>query len=990
MGLEIVKAALLLSSSLLIGSLPLIDGLVRLCTKKHLAEMGTGNLSVSAAFYHGGTGPGLMAVLSEAAKGIGVVWLARSLFPTVPAWELVALIALVIGRYRWAGGAGTTNTFWGYLWHDWHVILAVAIVAGGGFVLLRRRQVARLLSLVLIPIFEAAWGGTAAEIAAATGLSLLIAWIYAQIPDDLALPSSQSPTATRTMFRFLQGRSSLLTLDDRPVPHRMGQKAATLAALKQAGYAVPRGWVLPPTGDPRSLLAALTQSSPTPWEHPWIVRSSALDEDRTTTSAAGQYQSVANVTTPEAFMQAVQTVRESGRRAAAQQYRRDRGLTQPTEMALLVQPQIQGVYSGVAFSRDPVEPGEAVWVEAIAGSPDQVVSGQVTPETHRVIVAEADLIDCPPSAFGTIAIDQSPTTEGVPPAIVQQVAQLARHLELHAHGIPQDIEWSFDGNTLWLLQARPITTLAPLWTRKIAAEVIPGVIRPLTWSINRPLTCGVWGKLFTLVLGKRAAGLDFTETATLHYSRAYFNATLLGQLFRRMGLPPESLEFLTLGSKFSPPPLLSTLRNVPGLTRLLRREWRLIQDFETDHRQHFAPLLTQLASVAPTSLPPKALLTRIEHILTALERATYYSILAPLSFALRRALFKIPETALDSRQLPEVASVQAIQQLAQQARETYPQLQAAITADTSQPDGAWRDRLQSLQATDILTALDRLVETYGFLSEVGTDIAVPTWREDPRPLETLFAQFLQAPPKSSSPETALDRVSAPRPQWQQRQVQQRLNLKGQVATVYLSLLAELRWSIVALEDWAIAQGLLTLPGDIFFLTYTELQTVLVDEAATASTLQTLVAERRSQFRQHQSYPTVPFVVYGNNPPPNPTNPMGDRPGSEPGLWQGIGASVGEAEGTVMVLSTLRADMPIPPDTILVVPYTDAGWAPLLARAAGVIAEVGGRLSHGAIVAREYRIPAVMNIANATQVFQSGQRVRLDGRAGIVELLASEH
>jgi pyruvate,water dikinase len=82
-----------------------------------------------------------------------------------------------------------------------------------------------------------------------------------------------------------------------------------------------------------------------------------------------------------------------------------------------------------------------------------------------------------------------------------------------------------------------------------------------------------------------------------------------------------------------------------------------------------------------------------------------------------------------------------------------------------------------------------------------------------------------------------------------------------------------------------------------------------------------------------------------------------------------------------------ADIPaISPETIIVVPYTDAGWGPLLARAGGIIAEVGGRLSHGAIIAREYQIPAVMEISHATQRFHDGQWVRLDGSQGWVEIL----
>ncbi|MFO0173611.1 MAG: pyruvate phosphate dikinase PEP/pyruvate-binding protein, partial [Aphanizomenon sp.] len=135
------------------------------------------------------------------------------------------------------------------------------------------------------------------------------------------------------------------------------------------------------------------------------------------------------------------------------------------------------------------------------------------------------------------------------------------------------------------------------WTRKIAAEVIPGVIHPLTWSINSPLTCGVWGEIFTIVLGERAKGLDFAKTATLHYSRAYFNASLLGEIFLAMGLPPESLEFLTRGASMTKPPLDSTLTNLPGLTRLLKRELDLEKDFKWDYRQVFIPGLTELSNV---------------------------------------------------------------------------------------------------------------------------------------------------------------------------------------------------------------------------------------------------------------------------------------------------------------------------------------------------------------------------------------------------------
>ncbi|MEM1280167.1 MAG: PEP-utilizing enzyme, partial [Cyanobacteria bacterium P01_H01_bin.152] len=186
-----------------------------------------------------------------------------------------------------------------------------------------------------------------------------------------------------------------------------------------------------------------------------------------------------------------------------------------------------------------------------------------------------------------------------------------------------------------------------------------------------------------------------------------------------------------------------------------------------------------------------------------------------------------------------------------------------------------------------------------------------------------------------------------------------------------------------LEQAAIAKTLIDQTGDAFFLTYDELTTGL----ATHQSLQALVTERRSQFAQHQQFSSVPFGVYGHNPPPDPSAGMVAQP-LRSGVLQGIGASAGQVQGAVKVLTSLQQSEKLAPNTILVVPYTDAGWAPVLAQAAGLVAEVGGRLSHGAIVAREYQIPAVMNIAQATQQFHDGQLIRIDGRVGTVELLQS--
>ena len=966
---QVWGALLIFTVCPLLGGVPLIAWITYALTGRRLARLGTGNVSVSAAFYQGGRLVGILAVLSEAGKGIAAVLLARYFFPTEPVWELIALIMLVMGRYWIGKGAGTTNVVWGFVVHDPIAAFLIFLIGGISFTIFRDRTSGRIGVLILMPLILALkYPQDLSRVICAAVLGLLLAWIYQKIPDDLDLPTKEGKAESQRVFRFFRGDRAIVSLDNKLDARQVGQKAATLSQLKRWGYPVPNGWVLPPGDDATPLIKNLTVSE----SEPLVVRSSAVGEDSEFASAAGVYQSVLHVTSPAALQEAITLVLASYSHPVAAQYRRDRSLPY-ISMAVLIQQQIRGVFSGVAFSRDPIsQQGEAVLIEGLPGDATRVVSGRTTPEQYRVYLQESE----ERGAEGEVQPVTTSEIEGsgdLPPALIQQVAILVRELENRYHGIPQDIEWTYDGQQLWLLQARPITTLQPIWTRKIAAEVIPGLIRPLTWSINRPLTCGVWGEIFTLVLGKRAAGLDFNETATLHYSYAYFNATLLGQIFRRMGLPAESLEFLTRGAKFSKPPTSSTLRNLPGLLRLLGKEWNLEKEFELDYQQQFAPTLNQLSNQQLSQLSPSVLLERIDLILVALKRATYYSILAPLSSSLRQALLGVKDKELDNSQTPEVASLRSLAQIAADARHLLSEEQVIGDSGAS----LFTTLAESPDGQSILEQFEEFLENYGYLSEVATDIAVPTWKEDPRAVRRLFTQFISTPPPESTP---------PNQQGLRAQlVQVRLNLKGRVTQVYSQLLAHLRWSFVALETIWLQGGLLSEPGDIFFLEFAQIRSlVAVADSPLPQQLRQLLRRQRAQLEYNRKLAHIPSLVYGNNPPA-PVASLSPSPSTQ-GQLQGIGASAGQAEGVVKIVRDLQTLSDIDRQTILVVPYTDSGWAPLLAQAGGLIAEAGGRLSHGAIVAREYGIPAVMDIPNAIQVLHDGQRVRIDGRLGIVEIL----
>lgn len=974
---QVWGALLIFTLCPLLGGMPLTGWITRLVAGINLAEMGTGNVGVSAAFFHGGRVAGVLSVLAEAAKGIGAVLLARYFFPQEPVWEVIALIALVMGRYWLGSGAGTTNVVWGFVVHDPITAGLTFLLSLVGFTIFRNKRQGRLLSLVLLSLLTALrHTNDGPRILAVVCLSGLIAWIYQKIPDDLDLSEEQGRMESRRMFRFFRGDKALINLD-RPIDaEKVGAKAATLAQMRAWGYPVPRGYVLPAGDDPAPLIEITEPSA----AEPVVVRSSALDEDTGTSAAAGIYASIVNITHKEQLPSAIQRCFASYNTPAAVRYRQDRQLPS-RNMAVIVQQQVGGIYSGVAFSRDPVTRcGDEVLVEALPGAASRVVSGQYTPERYQVLVQRDDL-----PSLGELdkhgwqlpqALELPVAGEGtVPNRLIQQVAYLARQLEIRFQGVPQDIEWTYDNDQLWLVQCRPITTLQPVWTRKIAAEVIPGAIRPLTWSINRPLTCGVWGEIFSVVLGKRAADLDFEATATLHRSYAYFNATLLGEIFLRMGLPPESLEFLTRGAKFSRPPLGSTLRNVPGLMRLLRRELSLEADFSRDDQSLFEPGLKTLQRINPDDLSDVEIVERIEDTLALLKRATYYNILAPLSVAIRRALFRVPEASLDGRRNPEVAALVELRTLAQDTRNL---LSVEELKGISNPASLMATLAEHTDGETVLRQLQEFMQRYGYLSEVGTDIAVPTWRENPRPVRELLARFVLTPPSDNgSPETKINGEGG------NSSVQQRLDLKGQVNERYSRLLAELRWTCLSLERRWIQAGLLVVPGDIFFLTYEEVWSLSMRPGSLGDICDR-IQSRKQEYEANRQLERVPALAYGT-----PTEAAWRPPASYPIAQEikGIGASFGVVEGPVKVMRTLASlDGE---GVILVVPYTDSGWAPLLAQAKGLVTEVGGRLSHGAIVAREYGIPAVMDIEGATSRLHDGQWVRLDGEKGTVEVLDKE-
>ncbi|MEG4037077.1 glycerol-3-phosphate acyltransferase [Microcoleus sp. S36b_A4] len=994
--------ALLLAASFSLGALPLTRWAVRVFSRRDLRALGTGNVGVSAAFLHGGKLAGIAAVLAEIARGIVPVLAGRFCFPDAPAIAIVLLIPLVAGRYAIARGGGVTNAVWGLL-----VFSPPVAVSSGIWGLLvwglaqrwwgegdRARLFASRCGCLCTPIWVWVWGQSMPEFLAATGLALLLTAINFNQGDDMALSKSEQ----------------LFSLDDSLDAAICGDKAAKLSQLKRAGFNVPAGFILPSKEEGRRkkeegrrkkeegrrdeenadrllISNSVIQNLKSQIPNRMIVRSSAAGEDGDISSAAGQYQTIGPVFTEAELLDGINRCRQSYWTSEAVAYRRQRQLPD-TQMAVLIQPYIDSQFAGVMFSRNPLDGGSQVIIEALPGGAEAVVGGQCTPVHLEIDFSQPELLENKLTELQSNSI--------IAQSILAELVKQAQAIEAFFHGIPQDIEWSWDGEKVWILQSRPITNLQPFWTRTIAAEVIPGAIRPLTWSINRPLTCGVWGEIFKVVLGDRAIGLNFNETATLLGSHAYFNATLLGEIFRMMGLPEQGLEFLLRGQKMGKPPLGKILPNLPGLWRLVQRERALNAEFKGDRSSIFLPALQSLdkeegrrkkeegrGSSEEEILMPNAqcpmpdyqylteLLERAEQIQEWLKPITYYNILGPIGLAIRKAIFRVNDDWLANDSAPEIASVRALQHLAQKLR------QAAF----SQPDEtiSVADLAQTFAETPALQAeFEKWLDTYGYLSEVGTDIAVPTWREQPEIYQKLLINMAQKAETNLVEKREIGLNFSQN--WRLDKCQERTLVKNQISEIYARLLAHLRWTFLEIEVCGLAMEVFQESGDIFYLEFGEIQEWIRSGASVS--FKDTIRERRDRLVADRDRP-IPPVVYGNLLPNSQTRAI-DSATSGTNILQGIPASIGRVEGFVKICRTASTDLG--ENAIAVVPYTDAGWAPLLLGATAIIAEVGGQLSHGAIIAREYKIPAVMNISEATTRLRNGQKVRVDGYLGTVELL----
>jgi pyruvate,water dikinase len=787
-------------------------------------------------------------------------------------------------------------------------------------------------------------------------------------------------------------------------------------------------------------------------DHAVAVRSSATAEDLPGASFAGQQDTYLNVEGEAALLDAVRRCWISLFTDRAVLYRARGGFGhRGVRLAVVVQRMVASEVSGILFTADPISGHRRVAsIDAGFGLGEALVSGIVTPDLYRVDRRSREVLEArtgsrefalrPAPGGGTrreALSDSERSGRVLKGDQVEALTAIGDRIEALYGGVPQDIEWCMAGGTLYVVQARPITSLfpvppAPRTDAGLRIYLSFGHLQMMLDPMPR-LALEVWRLFLPAGKGRAptlrdpptespvmvpAANRLFLDVTGLLRVRT-LRAVLLGVLShayealgrnlacllnrpefdegrpRRVAVLGEALR--VLGPVFLRLPMLLAWRDPAAGARAFDRA---LESFPRESRARVEALAAPSARIRQCAAELNSLFGRVRpHLPKVLAGFLSLALLRRISRG-RWADSVRGDVDLLLRGLPGNVTTEmdlAVGDLTDLLR-PHPELAAVVQ---SHPWREVRPRLQEVDGGPALaTALDRFLERYGNRSASEIDVARPRWRDDPSLLLGVMRGGLTAgeagahrrhhQTQVSAGERAAERIVATAAHgtlgFLRRRVVARLvrvarigmGLREHPKFIIVQMLGTIRAEILAAGEALAARGQLARATDVWHLGFDEVATALDDPSMN---LRTRVSARTTELRQSQGR-KPPIAISSDGEIPMPSAARADMPAD---ALPGTPASAGVVEGIARVVTDPSREI-LHAGEILVAPFTDPGWTPLFVHAIGVVTEVGGMMTHGAVVAREYGIPAVVSVASAVERIKTGQRIRVDGTRGFVQIL----
>lgn len=767
------------------------------------------------------------------------------------------------------------------------------------------------------------------------------------------------------------------------------------------------------------------------------IRSSATAEDSATASFAGIHESFLNVRGWDETLQAIKGCYASLWTPRALAYRRAAGLTDEQVRCAVVVCEMVGeagalgampVSAGVAFSCDPrTGDRERVTISAVKGLGEALVSGSANPEELAISTAADSLY--------RIIERRSP---GDPILTDDAAVELARHVTrvLWALGDgqdPQDIEWVYDGHEFWLVQARPVTrvprnvperakSLPVIWSNGNVKDAVPIVLSTYGWSMMRQI---INVNLYT---PHRVSGYPVPsgiETIRRFEGRPYFDLTSMAWIYYdAVGLPSAELN-RSLGGYQPEIPLPTDGPFSPDARRRNGARFRLLRAIRKADRQGPQVIREVYEQVERwseqdlTALTDQELVLHLENVMKAAVAFAPHSMLANTSAGIwQQALEVLVERIARGRGIALAAALLSGSGNVVSAEHGFRLYDLARTARTDpvalgplQHDPDFPQTWKQLPASSpFRKEFEAFLKEFGHRGVYEVDVLNPRWNDDPTYLIDQIRIILELGADQEDPRHTAQRrrVDAEtevasrtrlfrRPiRWLTRRAHRGYALREASKSALVAFLGPTRHILLEVADRMIAAGNLESADDVFFLSAVDVE-LFLRGLWDGNGARNLVADRKAQREAwlNESPPDV-FLV-GKDGEFRPWNGetvsaegFGER--TQPSRevrgdqLKGIAVSSGSMRGTARVLMHPNEGQRLGQGEILIAPSTDPGWTPLFLRAGAVVMEVGGYHSHGAIVSREYGLPAVANIPGLLEQVRDGDEVLVDGDQGTVTVL----